>query len=158
MAGMNRRKEPYTRCGKCADIVWQRARYGQIHYEYHKPANPRTPAQTLVRDSFRAVSVRWRTLAEQQRLSWCAAAKSQRSRRRLGRSFPLRGFDYFMRINVALANRGQEPMDWPPADDPPAALSLPLLTCPLHLQALQLAPNSAPVLPAPGGHAPPSCG
>src|SRR5512134_844289 len=99
--------EPYTRCGKRGDTVWQRNRYVQIHYPWHKPRDPKSPAQRFVRMNFGEVSAQWRRLTEPQRQEWCAAAKQQKSRRRLGRRYPLRGYYYYMRINVALANRGQ---------------------------------------------------
>jgi hypothetical protein len=48
--------------------------------------------------------------------------------RRLGQRYPLRGYYYYMRINVALANRGQPLLQLPPDEPRPAGLSLPLLT------------------------------
>ncbi len=128
----------YTQCGKRGGIVWQRNRYGQIQYPLHKPRDPKSPAQRFVRMNFGAVSVRWRQLTEPQRLSWCAAAKEQKSRRRLGRRYPLRGYYYYMRINVALAYRGQPLLDLPPEQSRPEALSLPLLTSVWHHQPEQL--------------------
>ncbi len=67
----------------------QRNRYGQISYPYHVPKNPNSLAQRLVRGNWRAVSQRWRTLSEDQRQGWCREARHQKSRRRLGQSFPL---------------------------------------------------------------------
>jgi hypothetical protein len=67
-------KQPYSRSGKCGNMVWQRNRYGQICYPAFIPANPRTPAQQAIRGIFGAVSQRWRTLTEAQRLAWIAAA------------------------------------------------------------------------------------
>ena len=78
--------------------------------------------------NFGEVSVRWSRITEPQRQAWCAAAKHQKSRRRLGKRYPLFGYYYYMRINVALANRGQPLLDLPPVEAQPAALSLPLLT------------------------------
>ena len=119
---------PYTKCGKSGDTVWQRNRYGQISYPYHIPANPKTAAQRLVRGNFGVVSARWRTLTEEQRQVWLRAAKDKKTRRRLGKSFRLGGFNYFVRVNVALANRGLPQVDLPPEDGPQPGLSLPLLT------------------------------
>ena len=95
-------------------MVWQRNRYGQYSYHAFVPANPRTPAQMAVRGVFAAVSARWRTLTEEQRLFWCAAAKRKKSRPRLCQCGPLTGFLYFMKINVALAHRGLAQVDLPP--------------------------------------------
>ena len=124
-------KTPYTKCGKCGDIVFQRNRWGvQISYPYkdHIPVNRRSSAQRFVRANFGSVSARWRTITEEQRLQWCNAAKTQLSRCRLGQRFPLRGFYYFVRVNVALANRGLAQVDLPPTDKAQAKPTAPLLS------------------------------
>ena len=141
-------KTPYTKSGKCGDMVWQRARYGQICYPAFIPANPRTPAQVAVRGNFDAVSARWRTITEEQRLIWNVVAGTMKSRPRLGCG-PLTGFNLFVKINVTLANRCLPQVDLPPkcARLPQLALSSPLSTSPfnqppiaatLFLQANQL--------------------
>jgi hypothetical protein len=104
---------PYTKSGKCGGIVWQRNRYGQISYPAFIPINPRTPAQLAVRESFGSVSKRWRTLTQPQRNVWNAVGSTKMSRPRLGCG-PLTGFNYFVKVNVALANRGQPQLDLPP--------------------------------------------
>ena len=109
-------KVPYTKSGKCGNKVYQRARYGQISYDYFVPANPRTPAQLFVRKSFGTVAASWSLLTEDQRLAWCRSGKSKKTRRRLGKSWPLPGFNYYMQVNVALANRGQPQLALPPAE------------------------------------------
>ena len=106
--------------GKRGDRVWQSNRYGQYSYPAFVPFNPRTPAQVAVRGVFGAVSVRWRTLKEEERLIWCAAARRKKSRVRLRQCGPLSGFLYFMKINVALANRGVAQVDLPPEHCPAA--------------------------------------
>ena len=100
--------------GKCGNTVWQRNRYAQYCYPAFVPANPRTPAQVAVRGAFGAVSARWRTLAQAQRDVWDAVARTKKSRRRLGQSGPLTGFNFFVKINVALVNRGLAQIDLPP--------------------------------------------
>ncbi len=149
---------PYTKSGKCGDIVWQRNPYAQICYKYFIPANPRTPAQRIVRGSFGSVSKRWRTLSEEQRLSWCVAGQSKKTRRRLGQCWPLPGFNYFMRVNVYLVNRGQAQLDLPPADDPQSMASGPTLSQMLSLQARNLLPESPQAPPEITGRAPPPSG
>jgi hypothetical protein len=116
--------KPYTQSGKCGGLVWQRNRYGQICYPAFVPCNPRTPAQRAVRGTFGAVSARWRTLAQWQRDLWNAIGATRKSRYRLGRG-PLTGFNYFVKINVALANRGQPQLDLPPGYLQPPRLTLP---------------------------------
>ena len=107
-------KVPYTKSGKCGNLVCQRARYGQICYEAFVPANPRSPAQTAVRGNFRAVSKRWAMLTQQQRDVWNAVARMKKSRPRCGQCGPLTGFNLFVKVNVALANRGHAQLDLPP--------------------------------------------
>jgi hypothetical protein len=147
-------KVPYTKCGKRGDTVWQRNRYGQISYPYHVPANPRTAAQRQVRSAFGSVSARWRMLREEQRLVWCLAGKSAQSRRRLGQRWPLNGFNYFVRVNVALVNRGQAQVDLPPAESLQPTLALPLISHRLFLEARGLLTVPAPALAASPGPAP----
>jgi hypothetical protein len=102
------------RSGKRGNMVWQRNRHGQYSYPAFVPANPRTPAQMAVRGVFGAVSKRWRTLSEDQRVCWCVAARRKKSRPRLCQCGPLTGFLYFIKINVTLANRGMAQVDLPP--------------------------------------------
>ena len=102
------------RSGKRGDRVWQRNRYCQYSYAAFVPFNPRTPAQVAVRGVFGAVSARWRTLSEAQRVVWCAVARRKKSRVRLRQCGPLSGFLYFVKVNVALAYRGVAQVDLPP--------------------------------------------
>ena len=102
------------RAGKRGDRVWQSNRYGQYSYPAFVPFNPRTPAQMAVRGTFGAVSARWRTLTEEQRVVWCAVARTKKSKPRLMQCGPLSGFLYFVKVNVALANRGLAQVDLPP--------------------------------------------
>jgi len=102
------------RSGKRGDWVWQSNRYGQYSYPAFVPFNPRTPAQVAVRGTFGAVSARWRTLTEEQRVIWCAVARTKKSKPRLWQCGPLTGFLLFVKINVALANRGLAQVDLPP--------------------------------------------
>jgi hypothetical protein len=150
--------EPYTKCGTRGDTTWQRNRYGQIHYPHHVPANPRTPAQQVVRGNWKMASTHWRALAEVQRQSWCREARDQKSRRRLGRQFPLKGYYYYMRINVKLLNRGQPMMDLPPGDPRSPALSFLLLVPQLARQLRQSRAVSAQPGGQPAGPVPPGTG
>ena len=151
-------KAPYTKAGKCGNTVWQRNRYCQVSYPYFIPANPRTRAQLQVRASFGSVSARWRTLTEEQRISWCVAGKKKRTRRRLGRCWPLPGFNYFVKINVALAFRGQAQTDWPPEDFPQPGTSVPNLSLTLLPRAHPPGTESSHPAPETTGRAPPPSG
>ena len=107
-------KVPYTKSGKCGNMVWQRARYGQICYLAFTPFNPSTPAQVAVRGNFGAVSKRWRTLTEEQRMVWNAVARSIKSKPRLFQCGSLPGFNLFVKVNVSLSNQGKSQVDLPP--------------------------------------------
>ena len=115
--------------GKCGDRVWQRNRYGQYSYAVFVPFNPRTPAQVAVRGVFGGVSARWRRLSEEQRLIWCAVARHKKSRPRLRQCGRLTGFLYFVKINVALANRGVAQVDLPPEHCEAAQRTVRSLNC-----------------------------
>jgi hypothetical protein len=139
---------PYTQSGKCGGLVWQRNRYGQICYPLFVPCNPRTAAQRAVRGTFGAVSARWRSLTQSQRDLWDAAGRTKKSRYRLGRG-PLTGFNYFVKVNVALVNRGLPQLDLPPGYLQPTCLppvavladspfNQPPIAATLYLQAKQL--------------------
>jgi hypothetical protein len=110
------------RSGKCQNRVWQRNRFCQYSYTAFVPFNPRTPAQVAVRGTFGAVSARWRTLTEDQRIIWCAVAKTKKSKPRLCQCGPLTGFLLFMKVNARLVNRGLPqvdlPLEYPRASQP----------------------------------------
>ena len=130
-------KVPYTKCGKCGDMVYQLARHGLICYKHFRPRNPKTFQQRFVRHSFGTVAASWRLLDESQRLEWCRRGKSKQTRRRLGKRWPLPGYNYYMRVNVVLANRGQPLMFLPPAEPWQPRPGLPLLSRTLSPQELQ---------------------
>jgi hypothetical protein len=67
-----------------------------------------------VRGHFGAVSARWRELTEEQRIIWCRVARTKWSKPRLCQKGRLTGILLFMKVNVALANRGLTQVDLPP--------------------------------------------
>ena len=151
-------KNPYTKSGKCGNTIFQMARYGQISYKYFIPKNPRTAAQLFVRHSFGTVAASWRLLDESQRLAWCRRGKSKKTRRRLGKRWPLPGYNYYMRVNVVLANRGQPLLVLPPAEPWQPRPDLPLLSrtlSPEELKRLTVSPKTPAESP---GRAPPPGG
>jgi hypothetical protein len=145
-------KVPYTKSGKCGDIVYQRARWGQISYAFFIPANPKTYRQRFVRKNWRLVAISYALLTQEQRLAWRLRAKSKKTRRRLGEQWPLPPFNYYMRENVILANRGQPLLPLPPVEDRKPRTELPLLTrtlSPAELQLLVDSPQTPPKSPGP---------
>ena len=160
---------PYTKSGKCGDTVWQRARYGQICYKAFVPLNPRTLAQLFVRGNFGAVAKRWRTLNQRQRDLWEAVARTKKTRCRLGRRWPMTGYNYFVKVNVALANRGLAQVDVPPAGLrqpglhvttplPPGSFAQTPVGPTLFLQANRLLVEGQPARRECAGLAPPPAG
>jgi hypothetical protein len=128
------------RSGKRGNMVWQSNRYGQYCYPAFIPFNPRTPAQVAVRGNFGAVSARWRKLTEEQRIVWCEVAKTKKSKPRLLQCGPLTGFLLFVKVNVALANRGLAQVDLPPGCAP-----LPQPAIPSRFEATRI--DQSPVGP-----------
>jgi hypothetical protein len=101
------------RSGKRGNRVWQRNRFCQYSYPAFTPYNPRTPSQCAVREAFGAVSKRWRTLTEPQRLVWIAVASTKKTKPRLLQCGRLPGFNFFVQTNVVLVNRGLAQVDLP---------------------------------------------
>src|ERR1039457_3449803 len=107
-------KAPYTKSGKCGNVVWQRNRYGQICYPAFTPFNPRSATQAAVRGNFAAVSARWRLLTQAQRDVWIAVARTKWSKPRLFQRGRLTGCQLFVKVNVSLVNQGKPQIDLPP--------------------------------------------
>ena len=100
--------------GHLGTFISFKNRFGQFRRRYVVPKDPRTPAQIGVRSRFGRVSARWRVLTDEQRAAWTAFAAEVSSRGRLGKSGPLTGCQLFVKVNVALTNRGQPQVDLPP--------------------------------------------
>src|ERR1035438_6789169 len=101
--------------GKRGLYVSQGGRYGQISRMLVIPGNPRTASQLDVRRAFGSAAARWRTLTEEQRTAWRAAAKMKNSVPRLGQSGPLTGSQLFTKLNCTLAALGASQVDAPPS-------------------------------------------
>jgi hypothetical protein len=100
--------------GKIGNVVNVMTRYGQVEREYVPPANPRAPDQQVIRANWGRVSARWRALTPEQRDAWHLAARDTRTAARLGRSVPLNGYNYYIRVNNARAAIGLPLLDSPP--------------------------------------------
>jgi hypothetical protein len=101
--------------GRRGLYVSQGGRNGQISRIWVIPGNPRTAFQMDVRRAFGSVNARWRTLTEEQRTAWRAAAKAKNSVPRLGQSGPLTGSQLFTKISCTLATLGADQVDAPPS-------------------------------------------
>jgi hypothetical protein len=90
-------------------------RNGQVSRSLAIPTNPNTPAQSVVRAAFAQVSIRWKTITDDQRIAWRSAASGYQTRTRLGQSGVMTGNQLYCKINQALANIGEDLVDLPPA-------------------------------------------
>ena len=91
----------------------------QVRRPYVKPRDPRTPAQVRNRAAFGAAVKAWsegRGMTQDDQRAWIAAAAKIRSRPRLAQSGPLTGQQYFIAVNCARAEQGQEMLPKPPAE------------------------------------------
>ena len=79
------------------------------------PQRPPHAQATLVAQSLGKASKAWGKLTEPQRQAWCEAAKGVRSRPWMGKSKPLTGQAYFVKINARRLSDGQGLLQWPPA-------------------------------------------
>ncbi len=91
----------------------------QVRRPYIRPRDPRTPAQVRNRAGFGAAVKAWsesRGMTQDDQRVWIAAAGKIRSRPRLAQSGPLTGQQYFIAVNCARAEQGQEMLLKPPAE------------------------------------------
>ena len=79
------------------------------------PVNPRTPAQTVSRDSLNSVSTSWRALSQVQRTGWIDLAKTVPYVNSLGETAFYSGFQLFMKCNLTLRGIGAPVVSGAPA-------------------------------------------
>jgi len=101
--------------GKRGNTITYKTRYGQVTRQLVVPRDPHTETQMDRRTAFGRARFLWRTLSDDQRTAWNAAARGARTRRYLNQSGPLSGYLLFVKINCNLAAIGR-----PMAFDPPA--------------------------------------
>ena len=101
--------------GKVGTTVSVISRYGQVQRQYVIPRDPKTAAQMRIRSNLSRISARWGELAQEQRDAWSLGAQDDETRHRLGRSAPLNGFNFFLRINCSRAALGLDQFDFPPS-------------------------------------------
>jgi hypothetical protein len=100
--------------GKVGTTVNVKTRYGQIQRQYVMPKDPKTLPQIKIRSNMGRVAARWRVLTEEQRGAWMLGAQDAYSQSRLGRSAPLTGCQFFIKINCARAALGLDQLVLPP--------------------------------------------
>jgi len=96
--------------GKLGITINVRSRYGQVQRQYVVPKDPKTPAQGRVRANLGRLAATWRRLTQEQRNAWLLTAPDVKIRNRLGRAYPLTGFQLYLKINCARAALGLDPL------------------------------------------------
>ena len=102
--------------GRIGSVVYVNSRYGLLARQFVVPRNPRTAAQQRHRNSFGAVSSRWRVLPPEQRAAWSLSAATQYTTSTTGVRVSLNGYNYFVRVNSRRAHLGLPQFDLPPAE------------------------------------------
>lgn len=107
--------------GSIGGQVHSKNRYGQYIRAKVVPVNPRSSAQSAVRNIMAAVSAAWSaSVSAAQRTAWETYAAAITMTNALGESITLTGFNHYIRSNVARLNIGQTRKDVAPT-----TLSLP---------------------------------
>ena len=107
-------KSDVPQSGKLGTTVNVKSRYNQIERQYVIPKDPKTRAQMRIRSNLGRIAPRWRVLEQEQRNAWTLAGQDADTRHRFGRSVPLTGFQFFLKINCARAALGLEQFVTPP--------------------------------------------
>jgi hypothetical protein len=102
--------------GRKGSVIYSETRHGKVARQYVQPRNPRTAEQQAHRSNFRAVTARWQTLTQEQRLAWCVAAAGRYFLNEEGRQVRLNGQNLFVRLNTRRADLGLPQFDLPPAE------------------------------------------
>ena len=101
---------------KVGGSVYTRNRYGAMVRAKPNPRNPKSSAQTNIRDALRAVRARWSSaLTDQQRLQWNGLQTLHPETDVFAQSKALQGDLWYCRLNLNLWLIGQPWIDAPPA-------------------------------------------
>lgn len=104
--------------GKVAGIVYSKNKSGSYTRTKVTPANPRTAAQTLVRQTLSTLTKAWSgTLTNGERASWKAYAATYPRLNVFGNSIVLNGLNMFLSLNSVLQNTGNAISTTPPASN-----------------------------------------
>lgn len=109
--------------GKLGGHVYARNKGGSYIRTKTKPLNPKTLAQSLVRNNFTSNSQAWRGLTASQRQAWISATVNFPKKGKLAETETLSGSQLFMRINNNLLNIEQATISLPPTPQAVPALS-----------------------------------
>lgn len=101
--------------GTIGGTTYARNRAGNYARAWAKPVNPRTPRQTLVRNSFAATSVAWGMLGQAEVDAWDAYAAQLTRFNRLGEPYTPKGRQIYVEVNTNTVLVGNAVMDTPAA-------------------------------------------
>lgn len=108
--------------GRQGSTVATHGRFSSFFRNRVMPVNPRTPAQTLVRDAMTALTQQWKSLTAAQRDAWTQLAQLVPLRNAQGVRIILPGHTFYIRFNltrrtVSLARIDDAP---PAVEQPPS--------------------------------------
>lgn len=90
-------------------------RYGSYFRNRTIPVNPRTPAQTLVRDALTSFSQNWRNLSASAQTAWQQIADLVPIQNKQGQTITLSGQAFYVRFNLQRRSVGLARLDVAPA-------------------------------------------
>jgi hypothetical protein len=88
--------------GKLNGMVFTRGRYGAVIRTKVSPVQPSSPAQSLVKQNFGALSASWRGLSEDQRAAWNAAVEDYKRTNVFGQQYTQSGLNLYVGLNQNL--------------------------------------------------------
>lgn len=104
--------------GSLGGLTFSRNRYGAYVRSRTAPVQPRTAAQTAVRNQFTAFSTSWRILSPAQQTQWNVFAGIQPTLNRLGRTRFLSGAQWYVKLNMIRYSLGLAEIVSPPPPGP----------------------------------------
>lgn len=114
--------------GRQGSTVATHSRFSSFFRNRVMPVNPRTPAQTLVRDAMTAITQNWKSLTDTQREAWTQLAQLVPLRNSQGVPIILTGHLYYVRFNLTRRSVSLARLDTAPpnVEQPPSSSSLTL--------------------------------
>lgn len=135
------------RSGSYQGITSSRNRFGQYVRTRATPVNPNTTFQSDVRARLSANATAWRSLTDEDRLSWGYLGASVLRTDSLGQSYTLTGLQAFVLVNNNLAAAGEAAVTTPPTYLLPDPVNSLTLTATAGVAAFSVAFTATP-LPA----------
>jgi hypothetical protein len=102
------------RSGKMGDVVARKNRYGQYLSQAPSKGKFRTAARDRAEANWARIAHAWETLTDEQFNAWERYGAQNRSRRRMGRSSRLSGWNSFFKVNNERLALGLELLTEPP--------------------------------------------